>query len=90
MRIQDFMLHPDYELVQFSFSLVRDVEQKLRSKHLFYENQVKNYVKDQINAFIIKMNVKKALSTVYKAELHMLVKHRLDALTQRYSLLKCV
>lgn len=67
MKIQDFISQQDYILIQFSFSLIRDVEQKIHKKHLIYENQVKSYVSNKVEEFIIQLGVKLSLQSIYKA-----------------------
>lgn len=90
MKIQDFISQQDYILIQFSFSLIRDVEQKIHKKHLIYENQVKSYVSNKVEEFIIQLGVKLSLQSIYKAELLLLMKQHLNSMMKRTCLLKCV
>lgn len=90
MKIQDFISQQDYKLIQFSFSLIRDVEQKIHKKHLIYENQVKSYVSNKVEEFIIQLDVKRSLQSIYKAELVLLMKQHLNGMLKRNCLLKCV
>ncbi|MBD1379034.1 hypothetical protein [Metabacillus arenae] len=89
MNILHFIQPDDYQLIHFSFSLIAEIDQKIKDKKLFYENQILDYVNSQIECFLKTCNVKQSLKVVYKAELYQLMKLKLNELFNKYTLLKC-
>ncbi|WLR52792.1 hypothetical protein LC040_07830 [Bacillus tianshenii] len=90
MTVQEFMTKDDYTIIQFAFELLKDVQNQVQLKHMFYKNQVVRYIDKQIQLFMNSLAIKPALKVVYIRQIHSLIDHRISNLFQRENLLQIV
>ncbi|MFC0274299.1 hypothetical protein ACFFIX_23410 [Metabacillus herbersteinensis] len=90
MQLSEYLGQIDYEIIQFTFSLIKDVDSKIHTHTLFYKNQVLQYVQNEIDCYIKNLQLKRSLKSVYKIEMQQLMSMKLRVLFDKHSLLQCM
>lgn len=90
MQLVNYIELNELKMIHFSFSLIKEVDEKIKSKTFFYKNQISHYVNECVDHFLTSLHVKTSLQTVYKAEIHQLIKLKLKQIYQKYQLFTCV
>ena len=90
MQLVDYIELNELKMIHFSFSLMKEVDEKVKSKTFFYKNQISHYVNDCVDHFLKSLQVKTSLHTIYKAEIHQLIRQKLNQIYQKYRLFTCV
>ncbi|MTH52007.1 hypothetical protein GKZ89_01205 [Bacillus mangrovi] len=89
MVLDQFVMKTDRELIRFSFDLLNDIEDKLKRKILFYENQVNSYIQMRVDWYIRSLPAAASTKTVCRSEVCALIQFRLKKILENYSLFTC-
>ncbi len=90
MRITDYIGKNEFEMIHFSLSLLKEIDFKIKQKDFFYQNQVSSYINDRVERFIHTLQVKVSLQSIYKAEIHKIIKPKLKMLFEKHCLFNCI
>ncbi|KKI88665.1 hypothetical protein WQ54_29540 [Bacillus sp. SA1-12] len=90
MQLTDYIGKSDLEIIHFVFSLIKEIDYKIKNKTFFYKNQVTHYINERVDHFINRLHVRCSLQKIYKAEIHHMITPKLKNIFERHSLLSCV
>jgi hypothetical protein len=89
MKIKSILPEIDAKILNFSFTLLNEIEQNIHTKIFYYENQATSFVKQQVSLYLDQLQLNGALKIVYKAEMMHFFKSKLTELFKKYTLFKC-
>ncbi|MBM7702050.1 hypothetical protein [Metabacillus iocasae] len=90
MTVEEYCGTFDHSILQFTFSLIDDVKTRIKEKKLFYQEQVHRYISKQIDLFFTSSRLNRALTSVYKHEMHRTIMFRLNSTMKEIQLFRCV
>ncbi|MGM7636044.1 hypothetical protein [Bacillus sp. Hm123] len=76
MTVAEFCGTLDYSVSQFAVRLSKEVEEKIKTRELFYQDQMNRYIDRRIELFMKTLHLTPALYSVYRREIlhHVLFK----------------
>ncbi|WP_299093474.1 hypothetical protein [uncultured Metabacillus sp.] len=90
MQLADYIGKSDLEIIHFVFSLIKDIDYKIKNKTFFYKNQVIHYINEHVDHFISRLHVRCSLQRIYRAEIQQMITPKLKNIFERHPLLSCV
>ena len=90
MQIADYIGKTEFDMIYFSLSLIKEIDDKIKEKIFFYQNQVSTYINDQVEKYIRTLHVKGSLQFIYKVEIHNIINPKLKMLFEKHSLFHCL
>lgn len=70
MTVAEFCGTLDYSVSQFAVRLSKEVEEKIKTRELFYQDQMNRYINRRIELFMKTLHLTPALYSVYRREIH--------------------
>lgn len=89
MNVKEFA-GADFSLIQFSYQIADEVGRMLQQKKFVYQNQIWNYVKDRVETFLSRLEVKKSLECIYKSQLYSMIDRKIGSLISAHNILVCI
>jgi hypothetical protein len=89
MERDDFFETLDVYIIRYSFTLVKEIDDKIQKKKLRYQKQVWKYVNHHIESFLKRLNIKESLINIYKREIYLFLERKLSNIFQKYRLWNC-
>jgi hypothetical protein len=89
MERDDFFETLDVYIIRYSFTLVKEIDDKIQKKKLRYQKQVWKYVNHHIESFLKRLNIKESLINIYKREIYLFLEKKLSNIFQKYRLWNC-
>lgn len=90
MTITEYCGNVESSILHFIFSLTDEINEKIAQKKLFYKDQIKRYVKKQIDFFFKAYRLKTALLQSYKYEAYNTIMFKLQNTLKEYNIFQCV
>jgi hypothetical protein len=90
MKLAEYIEKTDLEMINFSFLLIEDIDNKIKSKAFFYKNQISSYINDCVDHFLNTLHVKYSLQTIYKAEIHQMITPKLNKIYEKHCIFSCI
>ncbi|WP_077213526.1 hypothetical protein [Bacillus dakarensis] len=90
MGIGEFCGELEFSILQFTFSLCDDINEKIKQKKLFYKEQIDRYVHKRIDIFFTGNTLKKGLLQIYKSEMYNTIMFKLRQMLKEYKILQCL
>ncbi len=90
MTLIEYCGNTEFSILHFIFSLTDEVSEKIAEKKLFYKEQIKRYVKKQIDFFFKGYHLKNALLHTYKYEAYNTIMFKLKGILKKHNVFQCV
>ena len=90
MRLIEYCGNMEFSILHFIFSLTDEVNEKIEQKELFYKEQIKRYVRKQIDFFFKAYRLKKAVLHTYKYEAYNTILFKLKDTFKKHNIFHCV
>jgi hypothetical protein len=90
MKLSEYCGKIESSILNFIFSFTDDIREKVEQKKLFYKEQIKRYVKKQIDFFFKSYNLKSALLYTYKYETYNTIMFKLKSVLKEHNIFRCV
>jgi hypothetical protein len=90
MTLTEYCGNVEFSILSFIFSFTDDIREKIAQKKLFYKDQIKRYVKKQIDIFFKAFNIKSALLFTYKYETYNTIMFKLKSVLKEHNIFHCV
>lgn len=90
MTLTEYCGNIDSCILNFIFSFTDDITEKIEQRKLFYREQIKRYVKKQIDLFFKAYNLKSALLNTYKYETYNTIMFKLRRVLKEHNVFHCV
>ena len=90
LNAAEFCGNTEFSILQFIFSITKEVEQKVIQKKLIYYEQITRYVQKQIEIFFIPFNIKPALQCTYKYEAYNTIMFKLKNILKENNIFQCL
>lgn len=89
MKIEEFCGNMEFSIIQFTFSFTNHIREKIKSKELFYKEQIIRYVQKQIEFFLNGFNLKSTLLYTYKYEVYNTIMFKLKTTFKENNIFQC-
>ncbi len=90
MKVTEYCGHLESSILNFIFSFTDEITEKIEQKKLFYKEQIKRYVKKQIDLFFKAYKLKDALLNSYKYETYNTIMFKLKSTLKEYNIFRCI
>lgn len=90
MKMIDYVGKTDYSLIQFSYNLTTEVSFKIKTKKLFYSEQVWKYIHTRVDGFINHLNVRDSLKSIYRRQILTMISIKVTSLIHKNKMLGCI
>lgn len=90
MTVAEYCGNIESSILHFIFSFTDEIREKIALKKLFYKEQIKRYVKKQIDYFFRTFNIKRALLYTYKYETYNTIMFKLKSILKEHNVFQCV
>ncbi|WP_428911648.1 hypothetical protein [Niallia sp. Krafla_26] len=90
MKITEYCGNIEFSILHFIFSLTDEISEKIAQKKLFYKEQIKRYIRKQIDFFFRAFKLKKALLYTYKYETYNTIMFKLKSTLKEHNVFQCV
>jgi hypothetical protein len=80
----------EYSIIQFTFSIIDDIQEKINQKKFIYKDQIIRYINQRIDYYFKHFTLKHALLQTYKNEVFNSVMFKLKTTIKENIIFKCV
>ncbi|RDW21120.1 hypothetical protein CWR48_03965 [Oceanobacillus arenosus] len=80
----------EFTVLEFVFTITKDVEKKIRKRKLFYEVQITRYVQKKVDCFFLGIKMDKHILTVYKYEAYNTIMFRLKDILKENNIFRVI
>jgi hypothetical protein len=80
----------EFTVLEFVFTITKDVEKKIKKRKLFYEEQITRYVKKKVDQFFLGFKMHEHILTVYKYEAYNTIMFRLQHILKEKNIFRVI